>query len=261
MRYVKSPEEVARIQALFAEPVFADSRVLTVVFETTPDFIAAVLPPGLAPDARPLASAFVGTFGASNCVGPFNGAAVLVRARHGDLAGNYCLTMPMSTDAAIIFGRELYGEPKKLADVRLERAGDTLHGSVTRYGVTFLELHARMVESGEPVDAPGSTFHYKFTPSPDGRGFDADPVLVHIRSETAIRHLERGAGELVLRESVHDPVADIPVVRVLGATYAEGETRTFGRTLARVDPQAFLPYAFAKMDDLLLLGRVPAGTA
>src|SRR5215216_4758174 len=114
-RYVKSPGEIARIQALFAAPIFSDSRVLGIQFETTAEFIATVLPPGLEPDERSLASAWVGSFGSSNCVGPFAGAGVNVRARHGDLVGQYCLTMPMSTDAAIIFGRELYAEPKKLA--------------------------------------------------------------------------------------------------------------------------------------------------
>ena len=257
-RYVKSPNEIARIQSLFAEPVFSDSRVLSVQFETTAEFIAAVLPPGLKPDERPLASAWVGTFGSSNCVGPFAGAGINVRARHGDLAGNYCLTMPMSTDAAIIFGRELYAEPKKLADVRLERAGDLITGTVTRYGITFLELRGRMEETLPGGSATGATFHYKFTPSPDGRGLDADPLLIHIRGESTSRHVERGAGEVILRESPHDPVVDVPVVRVLGAAYTEGETRTFGSVLARIDADAFLPYAFGKMDDLTLLARTGA---
>src|SRR5215216_1428603 len=101
-RYVKSPDELARIQSLFAEPVFSDSR-------------------------------------------------------------------------------ELYAEPKKLADVRLERAGDLITGTVTRYGITFLELRGRMEETLPGGSATGATFHYKFTPSPDGRGLDADPALVHIR--------------------------------------------------------------------------------
>lgn len=257
MRYVKSPSEIAQIRSLMAEPVFADSRVLSIQFETTPEFIAGVLPPGLEPDERPLGSAWVATFGSSNCVGPFDGAGVFVRARHGDLAGNYCLTMPMSTDAAIIFGRELYGEPKKLATIALARTGDTVTGSVTRYGITFIELRARMEELLPAGSGTGSTFHYKYTTAADGRSFDADPVLLHIRGESTTRHAERGAGELIFRESPHDPVVDIPVLRILGASYTEGETRTFGRTLTRVDAEAFLPYAFAKMDDLTLLANTP----
>lgn len=261
MRYVKSPDEVAGIQALMAAPVFGDSRVLSVQFETTAEFVAAVLPPGLEPDERSLASVWVASFGWSNCVGPFEGAGVFVRARHGDVAGNYCLTMPMSTDAAVIFGRELYGEPKRLAAISLERNGDAFTGTVRRYGITFIEIRATMEESGAPSSGSGSTFHYKFTPSADGRGLDSDPLLIHIGGETIVRHLERGSGQLILRESAHDPVADIPVVRILGAAYTEGETRTVGRTLARVDAASFLPYAFAKMDDLTVLGAVPAGVS
>lgn len=261
MRYVKSAEEIARYQAAMATPVFAESRVLSVQFETTAEFIAAVLPPGLEPvEGTPLGSAFVARFGASNCVGPFDGAGLSVRARHGDLAGNYCLTMPMSTDTAIIFGRELYGEPKKLAQIALERDGDHVVGTVARFGITIIELRATLTDTLTAQDGEGSTFHYKFTQSADGRGFDHDPLLLHIRSRNVVRHAERGTGEIILRQSLHDPVADIPVVRVLGAAYTEGETHTFGRTLCAVDADAFLPYAFGKMDDLTRLGRVTAGS-
>src|SRR5262245_3356958 len=225
MRYVKSAAQIAHIQSLLSAPVFSDSRVLALAFETTAEFIAAVLPPGLEPDERPLGSAWIGRFGSSNCVGPFDGAGINLRARHGDLVGNYCLTMPMSTDAAVIFGRALYGEPKKLAEVHLKRAGSELRGTVTRHGITFLELRAVMESAAEPSASTGSTFHYKFTPSADGSGLDDDPLLLHIRSEGDTRHLERGTGEIIFRESAHDPVADLPVVRVLSAAYSEGETR------------------------------------
>jgi acetoacetate decarboxylase len=55
----------------------------------------------------------VGEIANSNSVGPFMGAALYLRAKYGDLVGNYCVTMPMSTSQAVSFGRELYGEPGK----------------------------------------------------------------------------------------------------------------------------------------------------
>ena len=256
MRYVKSPAEVERLRAIYAEPRFLDSRGLSVQFETDPAVIAALLPPPLEPAARPLASVSVSEFAASNCVGPFNGASVTVAARYGDLEGMYCVTMPMTTDAAIIFGRELYGEPKKQARIHLEQTGDHVTGTVERYGLTYIELHADLTETGEPGQREGSTFHFKYLHRADGAGFDFDPVLVHIRSDVIIRRLRRGPGEIILRESVHDPVIDIPVVRVLGAAYTEGEVHTFGRTIARVDAEAFLPYAFGKIDAMEVLAEV-----
>ncbi len=40
-----------------------------------------------------------------------------VRARHGDVEGEYALFMPMSTEQATIGGRETFGEPKKIAQL------------------------------------------------------------------------------------------------------------------------------------------------
>src|SRR5581483_10614116 len=85
MRYVKQLDEIARLRAIYAAPAFLDSRVLSVQFETTPETIAALLPPPLEPADRSLAAVTVMEFGASNCVGPFAGASVTVRARFRDL--------------------------------------------------------------------------------------------------------------------------------------------------------------------------------
>jgi acetoacetate decarboxylase len=250
MRFVRGSEEISDLMRRWAEPAFLDSRVLSIAFETDPALIAAVLPPGLEPEKPGIASVFVATFGASNCVGPFDGAALNVRARHGDIPGNYCVTMPMSTDTAIIFGRELYGEPKKLARIALQREGNRVTGTVERPGITYIRLTADLTEQGESGEGEGSTFHVKFTPRADGSGLDGDPLLIHVRSRSVVRHQERGTGTVEFAESPTDPVADFPVRRVLSASYTEGDTFTFGRTLARLDPVAFLPYAFGKMDPM-----------
>ncbi len=51
----------------------------------------------------------------SNCVGDYCGGAIYVAARHEGVEGDYVLAMYMDADPAIIFGRDLFGEPKKQA--------------------------------------------------------------------------------------------------------------------------------------------------
>src|SRR5436305_12649330 len=113
--WVKSAAEIKKFEDRLAEPAFLEGKFLTVTYLTRPEIIRAVLPPPLEPASEPLVSVGVATFGRSNCVGAFSGGALCVRARYKDLEGEYCLAMPMSTDVAIIFGRELFGEPKKQA--------------------------------------------------------------------------------------------------------------------------------------------------
>jgi acetoacetate decarboxylase len=75
-------------------------------------------------------------------------------------------------------------------------------------------------------------------------------LLVHITSEVNVQAAEQGRGEIVLRDSPYDPVADIPVIQVIQAICTEGVSYSSGTVLCEVDPEAFLPYAFGKMDPM-----------
>ncbi len=260
LRYVKTLREVRRLQQLYAAPAFEQFRGLSATFRTDPEVIAAILPPPLEPADEPIASAGVSWIGRSNTLQPFGAGGLNVRCRYEGIVGDYPVTMPMSTDSAVVFGRELYGEPKKVADIRVRRDGDEITGTIERYGVAYIEIRGRVagrLRAGESRET--SRFYFKFMPAPDGRGFDNDPVLVRVRHTGRTRLVERLEGELLLRESPHDPVADIPVRELLGLTYSEGDTYTHGEILTRVPGESFLPYMFGKIDDLELLAEETAG--
>ena len=253
MRFVKTLDEIRRIQKAYSRCHFLAAKNLTVTFETTPEAVRALLPPPLEPTPEPLGSAWVGEIGNSNSVGPFSGAALYLRARYGDIIGNYCLTMPMSTPEAVTFGRELYGEPQKLAKIIFEQQDEHVWGYAERHEVRLLSLRGRMTGAAATGRRETSTFHFKFTPRADGIGFDCPPQLVHVTGDTNTKVARRGRGELVFRDSAHDPVSDIPVRQVIEAVYTEGDVYTTGRVLCEVDPDEFLPYAFGKMDAIDLV--------
>ena len=254
-RYVKTPEQVARLQRAMAEPAFLRSRTLAINFETDPEVVAELLPAPLEPAARPLATVMVFETGASNCVGPFDGASLNLACRFEGEDGLFCLTMPMTTDTAVIFGRELYAEPKKFAEVVLDATRPArVRGTVSRHGITYIDLRGTFEEEPQTVELEHISRHYyvKFMPSADGLGFAHEPQLVQVTHTGRTEKLAHGAGSITFRDSPHDPVIDIPVVSVLGATFSEGETRTRARVVATIPGEQFLPHAFAKMDDLSL---------
>lgn len=249
MRFVKTEDEIRRIQGVFARCHFLGVRSLSVLFETTPEAVRALLPPPLEPVPGALATAWVADIANSNCVGPFMGAALYVSARYQDITGDYCVTMPMSTPEAVTFGRELYGEPKKLAKIAFETQDDHVWGSAERRGIRFLSLRGRMTAEGGTGRKQTSSFFFKFTPRADGSGFDSPPRLVHVTGDVTVQTARTGRGEVIFRDSPHDPVADIPVRQVIGAVYTDGHLYTTGRVLCEADPDAFMPYAFSKLDD------------
>src|ERR1700722_9011355 len=89
MGFVKTPEEVARIEKVASHPRFVGSEMLTIDFLTTPEFVASVLPPGLEPATEPLVTAMVGRW-RSNCVGDYAGGAIYLMARHKTIEAPMC---------------------------------------------------------------------------------------------------------------------------------------------------------------------------
>src|SRR3954464_1071060 len=120
MGFVKTAEEVARIEAAVSGPRFSGARRLAVESLPAPEFVAAVLPPPLAPLDQPRMRAMVGRW-QSNCVGDFAGGTVYVACSHEGVEGEYNLAQYMDGDAATIFGRDVFGEPKKMARATLRR--------------------------------------------------------------------------------------------------------------------------------------------
>ncbi|HEY6394776.1 MAG TPA: acetoacetate decarboxylase family protein [Candidatus Binataceae bacterium] len=248
--WVKTPEQIRKIEDTLAAPAFLDGKFLTVSYLTRPEIIREVLPPPLEPAGEPLVSIGVGTFGRSNCVGPFAGGALCVRARYKDLEADYCLAMPMSTDVAIIFGRELFGEPKKQGRVRLESDGDVTRGTIERFGIPYITVESRLNEDVK-ISGPSYTdrFHFKFMHSANGRGLEFDPILVHAHFTNKLRVMKRGAGNVVYKPSHHDPLTDIEIVELRGAVYIEGDIYAEAKRIGTVDANRFMPYAFQNIDD------------
>ncbi len=137
--FVRSEEEIEAIRERMVENRFDDTRQVAIRFRTRESTVDRILPPGLEPTEEPVIRVDVVEVGRSNCVGSFRGAGVYVRAQHEGHVGEYCLTMPMSTEAAITWGRELFGEPKKKAAISLERSESEVSGRVSRSGEPLIE--------------------------------------------------------------------------------------------------------------------------
>ena len=67
--------------------------------------------------------------------------------------GQFCAVMPIDLETAVSPSRETYGEPKKLAQLEFEREGDHVKASVTRQGVTIIEVVGDVTDE-LPVPAP-----------------------------------------------------------------------------------------------------------
>jgi acetoacetate decarboxylase len=229
------------------------SQAVTVVFETDPDVIAQVLPRPLEP-AEPTARVRIATVDMGTGLRPFGAGWFGVRARHGEQLGEYALFMPMTTEQATIGGRETYGEPKKIGDVVLSLDGDRITGWIERMGFRSVELSGVLGSESAGYERDKLDFYFKFNPAPDGVGFDHDPVLVYCHRHERARRVRPVDGELKLLDSPLDPVADIPVRRIVSMEYAELATHQRGEIIEQVPTEWLLPFVHQRYDDLSVLG-------
>ena len=254
IRYGARPPEQQRNREVEATAAKIWSTAVTVVWETDPDVIRAVLPPPLEP-SDPLARIRFATVDKGTGIPVFGAGWFGVRARHGSVEGEYALFMPMTTEQATVGGRETYGEPKKIGNVVISVDGDNVRASFDRMGFPLARVEGTL---GEAIDVPAKDkvdFYFKISPSPDGKGFDTEPALVHCRRHEEARDARRLDGTLSLHDSPIDPIADIPVRRIVSMEFAQVATTQTGEVVERVPADWLLPYVHQRYDDLSVLGK------
>jgi acetoacetate decarboxylase len=197
MGFVKSLPEIMSNMRQTAD--FYDAEMLTIFWETKPEIVARLLPPPLQPAKDSIAVAFVANYPRTNFDVTYKESALFLRAVHNGEEGLYCLSMPVTNDMAMAGGREVFGFPKKIADIHFERDGEAIHGWTERRGVRFMEVRARLngkFNDGQAqekiistsIEPDGSikaiAYNVKYFPAPEGAAFDYNPRLV--RQETVM---------------------------------------------------------------------------
>jgi acetoacetate decarboxylase len=246
MGLVRTQEEIASIQATLSAPRFTSAEMLSVEFLTRPEIVGRLLPPPLVPADEPLVSAMVGRW-QSNCVGDYDGGAIYVSASHEGVEAAYVLAMYMSTDQAIIFGRDVFGEPKKQSTSGLNRAGSRMTGWIHR-GVRLIDIEADLTTDNGPVETSGANFNFKAQPASDGSGLEDDAILTFAEFDMSLTTSLSGTGTVRLGGTIHDPLDEIEVVEVRQATYIEGTLAARCRSIARTPADEFLPFAYGRLD-------------
>jgi acetoacetate decarboxylase len=252
VRYGPRPPEAQVDHEIDATKAPIATEAVTVTYLTDPEIVAAVLPKPLEQAAEPLVRIQLQRVQIEGRP-PFGSAVFSVTARHGDLEGDYPLFMPQSTEQSVTGGRETFGEPKKLADIAVDRDGDSVSANVTRLGYRLITVTGRISGPAElPPDQMNTEFYFKFLRAPDGGGI-TDPHLVYGEYHRHYELLEDIDGTVELGESPLDPVADIVVRQIKSITWCRRRTVQVGRIAERVPQDWLLPYVHQRYDDVALL--------
>lgn len=257
MGFVRTAAETEAITARLTAPRFGPGRQVAVEFGTDSAAYAALLPPPLVPAAEQIAIASVGQWH-SNVVGPYAGGSISLLARLDGIEAAFPVGMWMDSEPAVHFGREVFGEPKKLASTHLEQSNNTVTATLQRHGVDLVSISAQLDRDVAPGAHVRRTFNVRSRTAPDGRGLagDAELTLTEFTATTS-RH-RTGTADLVLSSGPQDPAGELPVHEVLRATWQEHTMTATCRVVATIPADTYWPWHLARLDDPCLLEQAPA---
>ncbi len=218
---------------LYNKPPFyyRDSESLAFVYETDEEAALDVLPDALQLSVPAVATALITNFPFTT-FGSYQEASLSIRALWEGQPVNYVVYNLLNSDAALCAGREIWGVPKKLVQVRLERREEGVVGTVERPRGTV--ICSGVIRPETPTGRAGGQeiplVSLRVVPHPEG----APPLIQlieHTNSATAnwksmeSRGQWQGTGSLVFpAQSAVDPWHKFKVRRMRRALYSYGSS-------------------------------------
>jgi acetoacetate decarboxylase len=264
MSFVKTPQEVKDRVKKEQKLIFYEAETASVFWETSFDVVQKLLPKPLKPPQFPLATAFVGQWANTNFTYGYSESALFIRAEYNGEFGNYCLAMHLDgpgKDMGQIYGRELWGFPKKLANIHYKYEGNVITGWSERHDTRNIDLSIKLTgkSNAEDIDQKlqlvdalnpdARAYNFKRFLAPNGKSFDYKPWLTEVITLYRSEVIEVGEANIKLKSSVHDPWAEVEIIRILGGIYSKGtNTMVKGNVLAEVEEEDFMPYTFMNRD-------------
>jgi len=204
---------------------FVDREYMVISYETDPDIIRAQLPEPLEPIAQPVVHYEFIRMPDSSGFGKYTESGLVIPCLFNGEEMNFVAQMYLDDDPPIVAGREIWGFPKKSAEPKLEVVKDTLTGTLDYAGQrvamgTMAYKHENL--SRHPAKTAAALRKLqcllKLIPDVDGKPKIAQLVGLHA-TEITVKGSWSGPARLHLIPHVNAPVADLPVLKVLGGRH------------------------------------------
>lgn len=195
---------------------FRNVEILTFFYRTDPGAMALLLPPPLQATGDVVAI-HIYKMNDTDWLGAYGECNVMFGAQlAGGIAGAYSPYLFLNSDIGVSHGREVHGQPKKLANPSVELRGDLLVGTVERNGIDIIT--GTLGYKQKPGDLDQLSSHFDFQNNINLKAVD------HIDGRPAIRQLTsrrlqdirvhecwQGWCSVELRPNVQAPVFRLPV--------------------------------------------------
>jgi acetoacetate decarboxylase len=184
-------------------PLWEDARFILADVPLKANEARKILPWGMKLTDPPTATLFIADYRKTGFTVPYKESGVLIHVKTLFGTGYHCCWMPVDDDTALIYGRELLGYPKKLAQIDFKETPGEISASVTRRGVKVLSMAGKR---GPSQSVPDPVFDVK-TFNVGGMGQSFAVNLVWLFRPIEVIHEAYDADVTVkLEESELDPL-------------------------------------------------------
>ncbi|TFF92354.1 hypothetical protein EU545_01245 [Candidatus Thorarchaeota archaeon] len=191
---------------------YVDAKVFLALFNPPEDAIQDLLPEPLRPSQMPLAGLL---FAEQPCkeTGTFMESGLLVQClfdnpeTEEEEVGVHFAYNYVDTDVALASGREIWGYPRKIADISLKMKGDTVVGETVRDGTNLLQATCKLEDEGEWIDS-GPNVNVKMIPSATGKGYDT-ALLTAAYLKYTIKNGRSGEVEVEFQSGPRDDLSPV----------------------------------------------------
>ena len=201
---------------------FYNREFFIITYRTDPDALAAVVPAPLEVTDPVVKYEFI-RMPDSTGFGDYTESGQVIPVAFNGQTGGYVHAMYLDDDSPIAGGRELWGFPKKLACPKLSIEKETLvgtldFGSVRIATATMGYKHRELAEADVMPALTAPNFLLKIIPHVDGTPRICELVQYYME-DIVFKGAWTGPAALDLYGHALAPVADLPVLEVLGASH------------------------------------------
>ena len=220
---------------LFGPPPieYQDGWTMAITFKTTPEVLRDLVPKPLVPNPQNLMVLINSSLFASD-FGQYNEMILAAPVGFEGKPGNYCIYLMLDHDGPIAGGREIWGFPKKLGQIKMEDKDGVLITTVERAGIMLVRAAMHLSQLVKPEAAIPTFFNLKLIPSVKK---DAPPDVMRLTSTTlenvnVHRVYYTNKATLEFGTSPVDPFHKIPIKEVVGGRYTNWDfTLTYGEVI------------------------------
>jgi len=222
---------------LYPEPpyFYKSNRVISIVFRTSAEILRELVPSPMLPNPDNLAFIYVGEFNVEAPLkGKYKEAGIGIPVIFKERFGNYLVSLYLDSAHAIVAGREIWGWPKKDAEITFTAEQGIFHASVNREGTALIRASVNATEHVEPIpnqpDIP--SFNLKIIPSVM-KNHNPDVLqLTSAITKSVKKDLSRGEATLSFASSTSDQLGRIEVLEIItGEQYNEDMSLDCGEVL------------------------------